>query len=112
MTIKDDPLLAQGVRGTVGPRCLAGEASVRSPERGTVVAVSTHLLEELLFGYARTPVRVLSIHPKDNYGGYDIEIEGPDVPKVPRVVCLCEVQSNRAGQKLMTMKFEPTDFPG
>lgn len=75
------------------------------------VPIAVEVLEELVFGYTENPINIVEIKPSQSSGYFDFEIEGEDVPDAPRVVALCNLQTNRAGQKLIRMTFESEREP-
>lgn len=65
------------------------------------------VLENLIFGYAASDVRIVGAVETAEHGAIVMEIVGDDVPDSPEVRAICTLQSNRAGQRLLTMTFEP-----
>lgn len=75
------------------------------------IRIAAALLESLLFDYSESPVRVNGAGV-DPDGCLFLTIQGADVPEVPEVQAICTVLQNRAGQRLVSMKFEAIDKPG
>lgn len=71
------------------------------------VRVSLQLIEDMVFGFTPSPVRVTDLAPDYERGEVVFEVEGVDVPDGPEVIAVCHVQQNRAGQRLVTMTFQP-----
>jgi len=70
------------------------------------VRVSPEIIEDLVFGYATAPVRITGCMVDLDRKEIVFEINGPDVPDVPEVRAIIHSQTNRAGQRLLTMTFE------
>lgn len=70
------------------------------------IRIGLPLIENLLFAYSPAPVRVSSVGV-DPDGCPFFTIAGADVPDVSEVTALCTVETNRAGQRLVKMIFEP-----
>jgi hypothetical protein len=75
------------------------------------IRIAAALLESLLFDFSECPVRVNGAGV-DPDGCLFLMIEGADVPAVPEVQAICTVLQNRAGQRLVSMKFEAVNIPG
>lgn len=75
------------------------------------IRIAIELLEHMVFGQAMGPVRVLSRRFNHVTNDLECEIEGPDVPDVEEVNGVLHAQQNRAGQRLVTMTFDPIAKP-
>lgn len=73
----------------------------------TTVRISAEIFEDHIFGYAAKPVQIVAIALDDDARRFDVTIKGDDVPDVAHSRTLCTVQQNRAGQRFITMIFEP-----
>lgn len=70
------------------------------------IAFSYEALATVLFADAASPVECIAIHSFDQGAGVvHLEIVGPDVPRVQRVVAVVTVAADGA----RSMRFEPCD---
>lgn len=71
------------------------------------VRVAPEVLAQALFGYADTDVEIVRAAYDSLRHVIELEIRGPDVPDVAEVSAIYTEQRNRAGQRFITLKFEP-----
>jgi hypothetical protein len=70
------------------------------------IRFTPEVLEDLIFSYASSPVRIVGPVGRDENGLIVLEISGANVPDAPEVIAICNVQQNRAWQRLVSMKFK------
>lgn len=75
----------------------------------TKVRVASHVLEDLVFGFTLSPVRILGLRFDEARQEAVFEVEGPDVPVGPEARAVMQLQRNRAGQQFITMTFQPIE---
>lgn len=71
--------------------------------------VTVELIEDLVFGAAPNPVRILNVDADYARRALVLEIAGPDVPEADEVIGVMNVQQNRLGQRLVTMTFQKVE---
>ena len=75
----------------------------------TMIRVSFAVVADKVFGASARPVRILNAEFDPLRREFSFEIEGDDVPDVPHVIGICNVQQNRAGQRLETLTFKAVE---
>ncbi len=69
------------------------------------IKVSKHIIEEMVFGYTDNPIFLNFCEDKGE--SLEFDISGKDVPEgAIEVEALMNLQRNRAGQQLLSMRFE------
>lgn len=73
--------------------------------------VAVPVLENLVFGFADKPVRIVSVQFDRDREQLILEISGEDVPDAPEVTAICNEKRNNAGQQFTTMSFKRAGEP-
>ncbi len=72
------------------------------------IKITIEMLENLVFGYSKSPVKIIDVAYNPFQQIVTFDIAGVDVPDVYECRVVCTEWRNRAGQHFTTMEFENT----